>query len=263
MLNLFLHSARHLTSLPQPSQIQQPLLSFLNLYYTSTTQPPAHEFILPDQATKMAKETVHWNDVETWKRLVASIVATVVKVSLSSCTFYSQLTGIVQIDLSETAKHFGTTYSTLENRFRPIKKDAAAMQGDKTGNDGETTPRTKAGPATPRSKTPKDVLHSMSACLRNRNPANFEQPWPTGVLRRELQRRSLMSSRSRRTTMSPKRVGLTRWRARPEGDARYVRRRIEADYLCVYSSIGIERMSRQTAVSTMLGLDHGVRVGSE
>ena len=207
---------------------------------------------------------MNWNDVETWKRLVASIVATGVKVGSFICICYSELTRIVQIDLNETAKHFGTTYSTLENRFRPIKKDAAAMQGDKTGNDGETTPRTKAGPATPRSKTPKkDVLHSMSACLRNRNSANFEQPWPTGVLRRELQRRSLMSSRSRRATMSPKRVGLTRWRARPEGDARYVRRRIEADYLCVYSSIGIERMSRQTAVSTMLGLDHGIRVGSE
>lgn len=102
--------------------------------------------------------------METWKSLVASIVATGVKVSSSSCTCYSQLTGIVQIDLNETAKHFDTTYSTLENRFHPIKKDAAAMQGGKAGNGGETTPRNKASPATPRSKTPKkDALHSMFA----------------------------------------------------------------------------------------------------
>ncbi|KAK3673548.1 hypothetical protein LTR78_006452 [Recurvomyces mirabilis] len=92
----------------------------------------------------------NWNDVETRQRVVASIVATGVK-----------------INLSEAAKYYGTTYNTFENKFRHIKKQAnelkAAADNGETG-DVPTPTRTKSVPSTPRKpKTPrKDPLSSVS-----------------------------------------------------------------------------------------------------
>ncbi|KAK4569718.1 hypothetical protein LTR86_002686 [Recurvomyces mirabilis] len=90
----------------------------------------------------------NWSDVETWQRVVASIVAT-------------------GIDLGAAAKYYGTTYNTFENKFRQIKKQAnelrAAVDNGETG-DAPTAARTKSLPSTPRKpKTPKkDPLSSVA-----------------------------------------------------------------------------------------------------
>lgn len=61
------------------------------------------------------------------------------------------LTIDVQIDLKATAKYYGTTYDTLENRFRQLKKDAKVLQQEvDSGKRGDVTPVT-----TPRKKTPR------------------------------------------------------------------------------------------------------------
>ena len=63
-------------------------------------------------------------------------------------------------DLKSTAKYFGTTYDTLENRFRKLKKDAETLKAEVDGEQrGEvTTPsRIKSAPSTPaKAKTPKN-----------------------------------------------------------------------------------------------------------
>ncbi|KAK3717746.1 hypothetical protein LTR37_005517 [Vermiconidia calcicola] len=90
----------------------------------------------------MAKGTTNWESAETWQRVVASILATGVK-----------------IDLRAVATYYGTTYDTLENRFRKLKKDAADLKTEVDGGDrGEVAvpSRTKSAPTTPRKpKTPK------------------------------------------------------------------------------------------------------------
>lgn len=63
-----------------------------------------------------------------------------------------------KVDLRATATFFGTTYDTLENRFRKLKKDSATLQAEVGGGErAEVTPtRTKSTPSTPRKpKTPK------------------------------------------------------------------------------------------------------------
>ncbi|EME43241.1 hypothetical protein DOTSEDRAFT_72589 [Dothistroma septosporum NZE10] len=98
----------------------------------------------------MAKGTLDWSSPETWQRVVAAIMATGVKV-----------------DLKQTATYFGTTYDTLENRFRKLKKEAATLKEeiDKGERSEISTPsRTKSTPSTPRNpKTPKkDLLTTVS-----------------------------------------------------------------------------------------------------
>ena len=62
-------------------------------------------------------------------------------------------------DLRTTATYFGTTYDTLENRFRKLKKEADTLKSEvDSGQRGEiaTPSRTKSAPATPRKpKSPK------------------------------------------------------------------------------------------------------------
>lgn len=72
-----------------------------------------------------------------------------------------------QIDLKQTAAYFGTTYDTLENRFRKIKKEATTLKDeiDNGERSGVTTPsRTKSASSTPRKpKTPKkDPLSTVT-----------------------------------------------------------------------------------------------------
>ena len=59
----------------------------------------------------------------------------------------------MQIDYRKVAKAFGTTYDTIENRFRKIKEEALALE--KESADGEhskvTPPRSR-----PTSSTPKE-----------------------------------------------------------------------------------------------------------
>lgn len=105
----------------------------------------------PTTASNMtAADKVNWNDVETWQRVVAALLATGIKP-----------------DLKQTATFFGTTYDTLENRFRKIKKDAQVLKDEvNSGQRGEVTApsRARSAPNTPRKpKTPKkDALGSKT-----------------------------------------------------------------------------------------------------
>lgn len=71
------------------------------------------------------------------------------------------------MDLKQTATYFGTTYDTLENRFRKIKKEAATLKDEVDKGDRSEMPtpsRTKSAPSTPRKpKTPKkDALSTVT-----------------------------------------------------------------------------------------------------
>lgn len=69
----------------------------------------------------------------------------------------------VKLDLKTVAGYYGTTYNTLENRFRKIKKDAESLKAEHTDEDGnEAVPNPSPSKATPRKpKTPKkDQLDS-------------------------------------------------------------------------------------------------------
>ena len=67
--------------------------------------------------------------------------------------------------MKEIARYFGTTYDTLENRFRKIKKLAAELKKEvDDGDRKEVVPARKSNPSTPRKpKTPKkEALNCMS-----------------------------------------------------------------------------------------------------
>ncbi|KAK5166114.1 uncharacterized protein LTR77_008375 [Saxophila tyrrhenica] len=81
----------------------------------------------------MGKGTVDWDSVPAWQRLVASIYATGVK-----------------IDLRAAAAYYGTTYDTLENRLRKIKKDAEALKSEADPNAVVTPSRSKSTASTPK-----------------------------------------------------------------------------------------------------------------
>ncbi|KXL42471.1 hypothetical protein M433DRAFT_21479 [Acidomyces richmondensis BFW] len=104
-----------------------------------------------------------WSNAETWQRLVAAICATGVK-----------------INIAETAKYYGTTYDTLENRLRKVKKEAAILKDEvDSGRRGEVVVR-KSNPATPRKpKTPnKDILNCVNHGKITKTPvkkANVKQ----------------------------------------------------------------------------------------
>ncbi|TKA73010.1 hypothetical protein B0A55_05215 [Friedmanniomyces simplex] len=74
-----------------------------------------------------------WESAETWQRVVASIIATGVK-----------------LDLKAMATAYGCTYDTLENRFRKIKKLAATLKEEvDSGERGDVAlwPISKASPS--------------------------------------------------------------------------------------------------------------------
>ncbi|KAK5129529.1 hypothetical protein LTR08_003188 [Meristemomyces frigidus] len=91
---------------------------------------------------------INWDSSETWERMVAAIVASGVK-----------------LDLKSVAAYYGTTYDTLENRFRKIKKVAATLKAEVDGGErGEVATRPKSNPRTPRkAKTSKkDALTTVA-----------------------------------------------------------------------------------------------------
>ncbi|KAK6433632.1 hypothetical protein LTR95_010186, partial [Oleoguttula sp. CCFEE 5521] len=84
-----------------------------------------------------AQGKIDWDSVDAWKRLIAAIYASGIK-----------------LDLRQIANLFGTTYDTLENRLRTIKKDAAVLKDDVTsGKRGEVTPARGTPKKTPAKKT--------------------------------------------------------------------------------------------------------------
>ncbi|KAK6439514.1 hypothetical protein LTR95_004282 [Oleoguttula sp. CCFEE 5521] len=84
-----------------------------------------------------AQGKIDWDSVDAWKRLIAAIYASGMKP-----------------DLRQIATLFGTTYDTLENRLRTIKKDAAILKDDVTsGKRGEVTAARGTPKKTPSKKT--------------------------------------------------------------------------------------------------------------
>ncbi|KAK3117535.1 hypothetical protein LTR53_000961 [Teratosphaeriaceae sp. CCFEE 6253] len=95
-------------------------------------------------------EKMNWDSAETWQRIVASIVASGVK-----------------LDIAKMARYYGTTYDTLENRFRQsgqIKKLAAVMKEEVDGGERGEIKSNRSAPVTPRKiKTPKkDALSNVA-----------------------------------------------------------------------------------------------------
>ncbi|GAB7362081.1 hypothetical protein MBLNU230_g2115t1 [Neophaeotheca triangularis] len=90
-----------------------------------------------------------WEATETWQRLIAAIYASGAKPNLKL-----------------VAQYYGTTYNTLENKFRGIKKLGEELKEEvDSGQRGEISPiRKKSAPSTPRKpKTPKkDPLASVA-----------------------------------------------------------------------------------------------------
>lgn len=162
----------------------------------------------------MAKGTVNWDSQETWQRIVAAIIATGVKVSepffTSSSIFlllsyprhhypitneiflFHRLTTRYLLFLSsplpsfpnlnsqqQVAIHFGTTYDTIQHRFRTIKIEAIVLKeqverGERL-DESSGTPKQKktkrnnsssnSTTATPKSTPKKDTLSCKSAFL--------------------------------------------------------------------------------------------------
>ncbi|OQO03507.1 hypothetical protein B0A48_10171 [Cryoendolithus antarcticus] len=84
-----------------------------------------------------AQGKIDWDSVDAWKRLIAAIYASGIK-----------------LDLRQIATLFGTTYDTLENRLRTIKKDAAVLKEDvSSGKRGEVTPARGTPKKAPAKKT--------------------------------------------------------------------------------------------------------------
>ncbi|QIW98483.1 hypothetical protein AMS68_004001 [Peltaster fructicola] len=100
----------------------------------------------------MGKAGVNWDSTETWQRLVASIIASGVK-----------------LDLRVVALHFGTTYDTLENRFRKIKKDAAVQKQEiESGVRGEVASVRKSNASTPRKPRSPKTTHALETVANGR-----------------------------------------------------------------------------------------------
>jgi hypothetical protein len=124
-----------------------------------------------------AQGKIAWDNLEAYQKLVAAIIATDVKVSstLSSPPHHITISRLhilpsslriltcllrSQIDIRAIAHYYGTTYDTLENRFRPLKKMAAQLKADASDDMRSTKPAT---PRKPKTQMPKkgDVLASM------------------------------------------------------------------------------------------------------
>ncbi|EME81738.1 uncharacterized protein MYCFIDRAFT_87101 [Pseudocercospora fijiensis CIRAD86] len=92
----------------------------------------------------MGAGKVNWDSQETWQRVVAAIIATGVKV-----------------DLKQTALYFGTTYDTLENRFRKIKKESEVLKNEVS--NGERSQISTPSRSTPKKPSPKkDALANVT-----------------------------------------------------------------------------------------------------
>lgn len=166
----------------------------------------------------MAKGTVNWDSQETWQRIVAAIIATGVKVSpfspphpssssssslsyprhhypiTNDIFFFHRLTTRYLLFLSsplpsssnlnsqqQVAIHFGTTYDTIQHRFRTIKIEAIVLKeeverGERL-DESSGTPKQKktkrnnsssnSTTATPKSTPKKDTLSCKSAFLKS------------------------------------------------------------------------------------------------
>ena len=112
-----------------------------------------------------------WDTVEVWQKLVAAIIASGVKVNSSpslktkSLQLENRGTRLTssQIDVSNVATHFGTTYDTIENRLRPIKKQAKVLQEQVSNGMQDKVTSTRKSPSKPR--TPKKAAGALDGTL--------------------------------------------------------------------------------------------------
>jgi hypothetical protein len=68
-----------------------------------------------------------------------------------------------QIDVSNVATHFGTTYDTIENRLRPVKKQAKLLQEQVSNGTQDKVTSTRKSPTKPR--TPKKASGALDGML--------------------------------------------------------------------------------------------------
>jgi hypothetical protein len=109
-----------------------------------------------------------WDSVEVWQRLVAAIIASGVKVSIfcifPSSTRASKADNNPKVDVSSVATHFGTTYDTIENRLRPVKKQAKELKEAVSNGTQDKVVSTRKSPTKP--KTPRKAATSFDGkCL--------------------------------------------------------------------------------------------------
>ena len=64
-----------------------------------------------------------------------------------------------QIDVSNVATHFGTTYDTIENRLRPVKKQAKLLQEQVSNGTQDKVTSTRKSLTKPR--TPKKAAGAL------------------------------------------------------------------------------------------------------
>ena len=107
---------------------------------------------------------VSWDSVEVWQKLVAAIIASGVKVRISQpfpliSTHASKANNSTKIDVSSVASHFGTTYDTIENRLRPVKKQAKEMKEAVSNGTQDKVVSTRKSPIKP--KTPRKAATSF------------------------------------------------------------------------------------------------------
>ncbi|KAF7189215.1 hypothetical protein HII31_09368 [Pseudocercospora fuligena] len=109
----------------------------------------------------MGNGKVNWDSQETWQRVIAAIIATVVKVDASVSSIVYKILTQYQVDLKQTALYFGTTYDTLENRFRKIKKESEILK--KEVSSGERAEISTPSRSTPKKSSPKkDALANVT-----------------------------------------------------------------------------------------------------
>ena len=66
-----------------------------------------------------------------------------------------------QIDVSNVATHFGTTYDTIENRLRPVKKQAKILKDNVSNGTQDKVTSTRKSPTKPRTpRKPAGALDS-------------------------------------------------------------------------------------------------------
>jgi hypothetical protein len=107
---------------------------------------------------------VSWDSVEVWQKLVAAIIASGVKVRISQSFHSSSIQAnkadnSAKIDVSSVASHFGTTYDTIENRLRPVKKQAKEMKEAVSNGTQDKVVSTRKSPTKP--KTPRKAATSF------------------------------------------------------------------------------------------------------
>jgi hypothetical protein len=88
------------------------------------------------------------------ERSESTHIATLSSSSIRECEANSH-----QVDVSSVATHFGTTYDTIENRLRPVKKQAKELKEAVSNGTQDKVVSTRKSPSKP--KTPRKAATSF------------------------------------------------------------------------------------------------------